>query len=284
MPIKILNEGIENQKEICVLSYSSYSVYKQCPNRYYREKVLKEPLEKVDETYTIPGRIVHDAASYYFETGSLEKFNKDYLRAELEKNGELETVDYIKAYKSFDKALDLLYKSADNLQTFVETRDRSAKLLSEQWFGTWEEPLVLSENLAIQGAADLIEVLPNGSALLYDYKTSYNTKNLSRDQLMLYAIAAKIKWGIDISMASFFMLPTNKQEYFSFTKEDKQDLLNQLQKTANEILTVREKLAIKKNDKCKYCPFYDSCGASTLEKEVASLGEGTVSFDFNAML
>ena len=283
MPVKIIQEE-NGQREVCVLSYSSYSVYKQCPNRYYREKVLKEPLEKVDETYMIPGRIVHDSASYYFETGSLEKFDKEYLRTELENNGELETVDYVHAYGSFDKALDLLYKSADNLQTFVETRDKSCKLMSEQWFGDWENPLYLSQNLALQGAADLIEIHPNGFATLYDYKTSYNTKNLSRDQLMLYAIAAKIKWGIDVSMASFFMLPTNKQMYYSFTVEDKQELLNQLQKTANEILTVRENLPIKKNDKCKWCPFYDSCGASTIEKEVSSLGEGTVAFDFNAVL
>ena len=278
MPIKIVTEENGQQKQVCVLSYSSYSVYKQCPKRYYREKVIKEPLEKQDETYTIPGRIVHNSASHFFDTGSYDKFDLSYLKNELIKLGELPTVNYDKAYGSFDKAFSLLSKSAENLMQFLITRDPTKKYMSEKWFGVWNAPLYLSHNLAVQGAADLIEINPNGTAILYDFKTSWNTNNLSRDQLLLYTIAAKLKWNIDVTMCSFFLLPTNKQNYYTFTESDKQDLLQRLQIVADNVINQKDKLPEIKNDKCKFCPFYETCEANKLENQVAKIPEGSVSF------
>lgn len=283
MPIKIIKEG-ETEKEVCVLSYSSYSTYKQCPKRYYLEKVEKLAPKQDDITYTVPGRIVHDAAEHYFKTGSFEKFDAKVLDETLADMGHWSTVNYDKAYGSYEKALDLLTKSAKNLELFLVTREKDKTYMSEQWFGVWNAPLYLSDNLAIQGAADLIEVNPNGTALLYDFKTSWNTSNLSRDQLILYCIAAKIKWDINVTMSSFFLLPTNKQNYFTFTEEDKAELLNRFQAAANDILTNKDKLPAKKNDKCKFCPFYDTCEANKEEHAVQQLQEGPVSFDFGAVL
>jgi hypothetical protein len=283
MPLKVVVENGQ-QKEVCVLSYSSYSVYKQCPKRYYREKILKEqPVEK-DETYTIPGRIVHNSASHFFETGSFDKFDKAFLQSELERMGALPTVNYVKAYGSFDKALNLLLKSAENLMLFLTGCDPTNRYMSEQWFGVWNAPLYLSSNLAIQGAADLIVINPNNTAVLYDFKTSWNTNNLSRDQLLLYTIAAKLKWNIDVTMCSFFLLPTNKQNYFTFTDADRQELLNRLQIAANDIIVNKEKLVTTKNDKCKFCPFVDTCEANKVENEVKQLKEGAISFNFSAEL
>ena len=283
MPIKVIVEG-DRTKDVCVLSYSSYSTYKQCPHRYYLEKVEKVPLVQEDITYTVPGRIVHDAAEHYFKTGSMEQFDVKSLEDRLSDMGHWSTVNYDKAYGSYDKALSLLTKSAQNLQTFLLTREKDKRFMSEQWFGVWNAPLYLSDNLAIQGAADLIEVNPNGTALLYDFKTSWNTNNLSRDQLLLYVIAAKKKWDINVTMTSFFLLPTNKQNFFTFTEEDKTELLARFQRAADDILTNREKLPATKNDKCKFCPFYDTCDANRIEHSVASLSEGPVSFSFGAEL
>ena len=278
MPIKILNENTENQKEVCVLSYSSYSVYKQCPQRYYKEKCLKLKKQE-DITFTIPGSIIHNAAEHFFKTGSLEKFSENELKAELFKRGKQPNVDYVKAYKSEDKAFDLLLKSGKNLEMFLIALDRNNKYMSEEWFGVWNAPLYLSDNLGIQGAADLISFNPNGTALLYDFKTSYNTKNISRDQLMLYCIAYKKKWDINITSTAFFMLPTNKFNYFTFSEDEKQLLLNQIQTAANEILSKKENLPATPNDKCKYCPFFDECSGTQTEREITQAIEGTISFD-----
>lgn len=283
MPIKIVKEG-ENERELCVLSYSSYSTFKQCPHRYYLEKIAKVPLEQIDVTYTIPGRIVHDSAAHFFETGSLEKFDPNYLRSELLKNGDLSTVDYKKAYGSFDKAYDLLIKSANNLQMFLITREKGKQFMSEKWFGVWNAPLYLSDNLAIQGAADLIELNPNGTAILYDFKTTWNTKNVSRDQLILYAIAVKKKWDVNVTMASFFLLPANKQDYYTITEQDKADVLDRFQRAADQILKEKENLPCTKNDKCKWCPFYAECEACKVETTVEALPEGPISFNFGAEL
>ena len=276
MPIKVVKEG-ESEKEVVVFSYSSYSVYKQCPKKYYLRKCLKVPVVE-DETFTIPGRIVHNAAGHYYDTGSFERFDPEFLRAELEKNSHIPTVNLEKGYGSFDKAYDLLKKSADNLKMFILTREQGKQFMSEKWFGVWNAPLYLSNNLAIQGAADLIELNPNGTALLYDFKTSWNMKSVSRDQLILYAIAAKLKWDVNVTMASFFLLPANKQNFFTFTDFDKQQLLNSMQQAANDILAQKENLPAIKNDKCKFCPYYAQCEANQVEHQVESLNEGTVSF------
>lgn len=278
MPIKVLNENTDQQKEVCVLSYSSYSVYKQCPQRYYKEKCLKLAKQE-DISYTVPGSIVHNAAEHFFKTGSFEKFTEDALKNELIERGKWSNVDLVKAYKSEDKALELLIKSAKNLEMFLVALDRNNKYMSEQWFGVWNAPLYLSENLGIQGAADLISINPNDTAILYDFKTSYNTKNISREQLILYCIAYKQKWNINITTTAFFMLPTNKFNYFTFTDFEKQQLLNQLQEAANEILTKKEKLPETPNDKCKFCPFYSDCTATQPARMIISIPEGTLSFD-----
>ena len=282
MPLKVITEG-DVKKETIVFSYSSYSTYLQCPQRYWKEKVLKLPKVE-DETYTIPGRIVHHAAGTYFESGSLQEFSEDSLKAELFKYSKLPTVNLEKAYGSFDKAFDLVTKSANNLKNFVVTRGSGCEILSEKWFGTWNGPLKVSDNFYLQGAADLIEVNPNQTALLFDFKTSWNTRNASSDQLILYSYAAKVKWGINVTMAAFFLLPTNKLQYVSFILGDQDRLIADMQKAANDILTLRDNLPCKKNDKCVFCPYSSGCEAMKQENAVAQLSEGSVSFGFTAEL
>ena len=283
MPVKVIAEG-DAQREICVLSYSSYSVYASCPKRYYREKVLKEPLIKVDESYTIPGRIVHHAAGKFFDEHSFDEFDPEFLRNELAKLGNLPTVDLVKAYGSFEKAYDLLIKSVENLKVFLTGLDPTHQYMSEKWFGVWNAPLFLSNNLAIQGAADLIDISPDGTATVYDFKTSWNTRNLSRDQLILYMIAAKLKWGIDIQKASFFLLPMNKQNFYEVNEFDKDDLLRRFQQAADSILSQKEALPEVKNSKCRFCPFYGNCESTRVEQAIQTIPEGPVSFNFGADL
>jgi CRISPR/Cas system-associated exonuclease Cas4 (RecB family) len=102
---------------------------------------------------------------------------------------------------------------------------------------------------------------------------------VSRDQLTLYTIAVKLKWNIEVKQASFFMLPTNKFNYFTFTDYDKDLLIKQFQAAADDILTNKEKLPAKYNDKCKYCPFYGDCDQGKTEQKVINLEEGPVSFN-----
>ena len=282
MPVKLVKEG-DLEREVCVFSYSSYSMFKKCPSQYYRWKVKKEVKGEDDISFTIPGRIVHDAAARFYSDGSMDFFDSGHLRAELEKCSHYKNVDLEKAYGSFDKALDLVNKSVDSLKTFILCQDPSKKYLSEKWFGVWNSPLKISETLYVQGAADLIEVNDNGTAILYDFKTSWNTRNISVDQLILYSVAAQLKWGINVTMASFFLLPVNRQNFYSFTQEDKDSLIRDMQAAADRVLSEKDRLPAVQNDKCKYCPFVDDCPASG--RSVVPVTEGMVSFnDFGAVL
>lgn len=257
MPIK--------DNRLAILSYSAYSVWKQCPRRYYREKVLREPREE-DKTLTIPGTIVHLAAENFLKTGNPQFFDPQVIAAAVLKHSTDKGVDLEKHYDSIEKATEFVQKCADSMYWFLDSNNffQNKNFLSEIWFGTWDEPLMLSRNLATQGAPDLIQKNQNGTCILYDYKATWTAKNLDVDQLILYSIAAKIKLGLDISMASFFTLPTRQHHYYSFTKQQKVDLLERLQVAADKILA--GDFPTTPNAKCERCPYYNSCEDATKGK------------------
>ena len=256
MPLKTLPDG----KQIVILSYSAFSVYQQCPQRYYREKILREKTGEDDLSFNIPGTISHKATEVYLKSGDERIFESSVLNAAVEKHSHDPQVDLVKAYGSIDKAAEFTRLCAQNLQRFLVSRNiRSKQFLSEEWFGNWDEPLMLSENLGTQGAPDLIEINPNGSAILYDYKATWSTKNLNKDQLILYCIASELKFNVKISMSAFYLLPANKHEYFNFTEQDKLNLKNRMQDAANNILMLGPDLPYTPNEKCNRCPYASSC-------------------------
>lgn len=279
MPIKVM----PNNKEVVMMSFSAWKTYKTCPQWYYREKVLRESTEEADLSYNVPGLIVHHATEYYLKNNGDDRiFNPTLLEGAVEKHSTDPQVDLVKAYGSIEKVKDFTKTCGENLYRFLLTRDIiHKKYLSEAWFGTWDEPLFLSPNLATQGAPDLIEINENNTAILYDYKATWSTKNLDKEQLLLYKIAAKQKWGINVSMCAFFLLPKNYQDYFRFTEQQEDNLLREMQQAANDILTLRENLPHTPSEKCERCPFQSSCTHSkeyTPEKYKAPDLETTPTF------
>lgn len=256
MPIKNLPDG----NKIVILSYSAFSIYKQCPHRYYREKILREKTGEEDLSYNIPGIIVHKAVENYLKTGDERFLSKPVIEAAVDKHSTDPQVDLIKAYGSIEKCKNFTMSCAQNIFCFLLTKQiRKRPHYSEVWFGDWDNPLMLSPNLATQGAADLIEINQNGTGLLYDYKATWSTKNLNREQLILYAIAAERVFNVPISMAAFFLLPSNKQDFFHIDTTIKQNFINQLQEIANNILALGENLPCTPSEKCERCPFASSC-------------------------
>lgn len=251
MPIK--------DNRLVILSYSAFNIYSLCPNWYYREKVLREPTPEEDESYNTPGLIVHHAAEAYLKKGIAEVFNPEVLSAAVKRYAEKPKVDLVKAYGSIDKAIAFTCTCGENLFRFLLSHGLQEKknFECEIWFGDWDDPLMLSANLATQGGADLVEKNPNNTALLYDYKATWSTKNLNRDQLILYKIALRRKFNINCTMGSFFLLPKNSQTFFHFTEEDEQDLLRRMQAAADNILAGN--FPTTPNKKCQRCPFFSSC-------------------------
>lgn len=260
MPIKDTPRG-----KIVLLSYSSYSLYKQCPKRYHREKILREKIPDFDTSFTIPGTVTHKATEIYLETGNDQVFDPRVIEGGVIKHSKEEGVDLVKAYGSIEKCADFTKTCAENMYKFLIGRNiRSKKFIYEKWFGTWEEPLMLTENVGILGAPDLIEINDNGSAILYDYKATWSDKNLNREQLLIYCIASELKFKTPIAMSSFFLIPRNMHRYFRFTDEDKQWMINTLQEAALNILSGN--FPTTPNDKCERCPYFNDCPDRQLPK------------------
>lgn len=251
MPIK--------DNKLVILSYSSFNVYSLCPSWYFREKVKREPTPEEDSSYNVPGLITHHAAERYLKDGNEDVFNPLVIQKAVANYSQKPKVDLVSAYGSIEKATDFTLKCVENMQRFLFSRELLSKknFLCEQWFGSWDDPLMLSDNLATQGAADLIELNDNGTAILYDYKATWSTKNLNKDQLILYSIASEKRFGRPITMSSFFLIPQYKHNYFNFTDADKRGLVERMQTAADSILAGN--FPTTPNKKCDRCPFFSSC-------------------------
>lgn len=268
MPLKIMPNG---EKKV-ILSYSSYSVYIQCPLRYKREKIDREkPLVK-DNSFSFPGLILHEAAEDYIKTkGESPLFSEEKLKGAVEEYASHPDVFVETSYGTIDKVMNLVLSSGKHLENFLSMRLlQGHTLLSEFWFGNWEHPLWVSDILGLQGAPDLVEITDNNGAIVYDFKTTYTDKYLNSDQIVLYTIGCERvihnfiptldSTNINIQMGSFFLLPLNKQHYMSVTKGDEDRLLGHMQKAAKKILD--GDFPATPNDRCNRCPFYDTCSYS----------------------
>jgi CRISPR/Cas system-associated exonuclease Cas4 (RecB family) len=253
MPLKVSGE-----KKIVILSYSAFSVWQQCTMKYKREKIDREKIVTEDLSFTIPGKIVHNASEHYLKNWDERVFLPSVIESAVRRHNENPQVDLAKSHKSLPEAIEFVQRCAENMQKFFLTRQLKGKeFISEGWFGDWDNPLMLSDNLATSGAADLIEKTVTGTGILYDYKATWSTKNLNRDQLIIYTIAAERKFGIPIGMAGFLLLPFGKTDYYSFTEHDKQDCINRMQAAADSIL--RGEFEEQPNPKCPYCQYYETC-------------------------
>lgn len=253
MPIKV-----EGNKRIVVFSYSSYSLYKKCPAMYKMSKI-DHVQDKEDDSFTIPGRVVHKAAENYLK-GDSSFFEKDKIKGDLLSWDGTPRVDLKKAYGNLSKVEEFTQRCAENLLNFLQIRDILHKEhFSELWFGSWKEPLMLSDTLGIQGAGDLVEVISpdTRTAILYDYKATWSDKNLNKDQLILYSLALELGLNINIMMSSFFLLPANKHVYITINQESKRELKERLQVAADNIL--QGNFPCTPGDHCKYCVGHVTC-------------------------
>lgn len=139
-------------------SYSSISLFKQCPRKYHRLKVVKDIVETTTEQMFY-GSEVHKAA---------EDYGKDGVPIP-EKYG------YIKPY------LDTLIDSPGD--KYYEHKMGLTEELKPCEF--------LAKNVWWKGIADLLIVKPDGkSALLIDYKTGKSARYADTAQLEILSLAA----------------------------------------------------------------------------------------------
>jgi len=137
-------------------SYSSISLFQQCPRKYYRLRVAKDIVEPPQD-HLIYGSAVHTAAEEYVRDGTPVPLKFSYIIPHL---------DALKALPG-----EKLCEYEMGLTRDFEPCDFS------------------SENVWFRGIADLL-IINEDSARLVDYKTSKSSQYADIKQLELLSLAA----------------------------------------------------------------------------------------------
>jgi hypothetical protein len=136
-------------------SYSGINLFKQCPLKYYRLKVVKDIVEPVQD-HLLYGTAVHKAAEDYVKDGTPIPAKYAFIQNQLDKLIAIEGEKYCEFEMGLTKSLQACEFKAEDV-----------------WW---------------RGIADLIII--NGSkAYLVDYKTSKSSKYADTEQLELLSLS-----------------------------------------------------------------------------------------------
>jgi len=209
-------------------SYSSITLFQQCPRKYYHLRVLKDIVEPETE-HMLYGKLVHEAAENYIKNGT--EIPAQFL--------------FVKPI------LDVL-------------KDIPGEKLCEYKMGLTKdlEPCdFFSEDVWFRGVADLL-VINNDLAHIVDYKTGKSAKYADTKQLELMALAVfkhfpqvkKAKAGLAFVVSEEFV----KDDYSKDTEDTLWvrwlSITDQLEKThSNDVWNAKPNFTCKNFCKVMSC-------------------------------
>jgi CRISPR/Cas system-associated exonuclease Cas4 (RecB family) len=216
------------------LSFSSASMYKDCPKKYQFQYVIKgKPSIKFNNRVYLEGDVVHKILEEQFLTG--KPLDKEKALLTFEKHWAISYAHQLKQgiVQLFpnetlpglkDKTKAMTGQAIDYLKAH---KFDEGKYYNEFAIGAWNNPRPLGENLFVHGKAD--HVMDYGDHLgVYDFKTSKDTKYLHAEQIILYIIVIEKLLNKPVTEAAFIMFRNNESIPVRATTEDKASVLNEL--------------------------------------------------------
>jgi hypothetical protein len=226
------------------ISHSSISDFEVCPQLYYFKHLYRDPLTnhriQAVNPYLTLGITVHNVIEKiaFFNrekrlTLSLkEKFEKEWHFWQGKKGGflsqEMEEGFKKRGLLMIEKFEQSFLIRNPNLVIGEGLREGEKELLKVKLFK--------DENLVLVGSIDWIEILPNQSLHIVDFKTGKNKEDKDSLQLPIYYILANYN----------FKKPIEKLSYW-YLEEEREPLAIDLNSLKEYILIIRQKaLVIKK--------------------------------------
>ena len=192
-----LNKIKERNPKVKFYSYSKLGTYNQCPKSFYYTYINKK--EQKDNVYSILGNACHESLEDVYngkcDSPIIDRFQNEFERCELFGiNFPRSKYDIRSGYEKDIKNFYKLYKKLDG-HNFV----------SELGF-----VLQIDDDHYILGYIDLLRLNEDGSADIYDFKTSSDfdkthTVTAGR-QLILYKLAIEQLYGIKVNSVAWQML------------------------------------------------------------------------------
>lgn len=258
------------------LSHSSMSDFEKCPRLYYLRNIYKEkPAGKkiqVVSPYLTLGIAVHDTLERIRYIPRADRFLipltdifEEIWAENSGKKGGFSSEDEEKEFK--ERGYMMVKRVMDNPGPIGNLSTR-IKLEGEMVSSMW---LSEKDNLVLCGNVDWVEVLPDGSIHIIDFKTGKHEENTNSLQLQIYLLLAK----------NGNKRPVTRLSYWYLEKEDSpkeipipdldgvmEILVDEGNKMKQARLSERGAGMRCLRDGCRYCEDYEK----VLNKEAVQVG------------
>lgn len=251
MTLKIIdNEQPEQSKiQIIKLSASSIKTYKDCPRKYFYSYIERLPQKEHD--YFELGNLCHRTLELFhdlYKEGStkFDTLNKlmSHCFTEAKKEGKKLTPQIIEDAKGM--LMDYLKSVINKVPEVKET---------EQAFD-----FMINEDIRIRGFIDRVDLQPDGTLQVVDYKTTKDPKYLDPMQLLIYGLALRNQYPEMTRYKASYVLLKHKSKFMDFNFG-----LADLQKVEAEIIKYGETIRNENEWQpiptrlCNWCDFKDVC-------------------------
>jgi DNA helicase-2/ATP-dependent DNA helicase PcrA len=246
-------------------SFSALKAYETCPYQYYLAYLLRLPV--IGKATFSFGKTMHVTLQKFF---SLIKEHGEIEQGNLFGNKKAETTlppleKLMEIYQA--SWLDDWYENKKQKEEYRARGEKSLRALYAQ-LQTNGLPKILDlekgfhfklADYTIKGVIDRVDQTAAGIEII-DYKTggAKTGKNVDKDQLLIYQLAAAETFGWPVAKMSFYYLDDNSVVSFLGSADD---LQKQKEKMLNLIAGIRSEnfIATPSSFNCQYCDFRSIC-------------------------
>ncbi|MEW6188873.1 MAG: PD-(D/E)XK nuclease family protein [Actinomycetota bacterium] len=236
------------------LSFSSITVYQNCPLSYKFQFIDKLPTKKTPLRSF--GNSLHAALAHFYNVPVPKPPSLDKLLELLSKVWEPE------GYKDQSEESIYFEHAKEILTNFYYTNVKDFRIPAalEHKFQI-ELDGEDSEKFILSGVIDRMDKLPEGGYEIIDYKTSRRlpprSKIESDLQLSIYHLAAQEIWGIEPEKLTLYFLIPNEKISTSRTREDVEETKDIIRQVMSHIKL--GKFEPRENALCPWCDFQTHC-------------------------
>ena len=225
-----------------------FRVFDTCRLRYQYQYVDKARayLRPADTA----GSLVHRVLCDFFSKMPREERSDERLLMIFEDGWEA----LAPAYKRVPGVDELHKAGVAQLRNFAQKFDLKAEPYAVEAYLQVD----VAPGLTLFGRMDRIDVEPDGTLHIIDYKTGTQPDEIDAKQLLLYAIMVEQELTRTVSKASFWYLDDGRVWTMDLANNDKRQAFEEVLAAAREMETISEFPATI-GPHCGYCPYLKGC-------------------------
>ncbi len=246
-------------------SFTQLEGYKNCPLQYKFQHILKVQMSTGRPVFSY-GKSMHATLEEFYKRIIERSEDKDFVKnkAESELESFISKDELFEFYK--DKFIDEWYENDEQREEYREKGRNSLNV----FYGELKDNFIIPHTLecpfnvrigdyVLTGKIDRVDILPDGTCEIIDYKTGNgkDEKSVKKEQLMIYQIAAEQVLGLKPSKLTFYYLDDNTK--VSFLGTDKQ-IDNLKEKIINWIQEIeKNNFEATPSPLCNFCDYRNIC-------------------------